>query len=429
VKGILAALLLAAFVAGCAPAPTRGPNPLSLAGVSSDRQILLTIRQNRLTAVQLRGAPNMRYTTRRGYGPSPDVELALNQIEKKHRLKRVDGWHIASLDVYCEVFAVEPDVDIGALLDELRDDPRVELAQRMNVFETLLSNYDDPYADLQQSVLDLEIEPAHRLATGRGVTVAIIDSGIDNRHPDLKGRVTVSRDLSNRYPGARGGEIHGTAIAGVIASRANNTVGIVGVAPDATIAALRACWAIDANTSAARCSSYSLALAIETAMMLKTQIINLSLAGPFDPLLAQLLDEAMARGIVVVAAAAEEQAPEANFPASHPGVIAARSANVDTNGSAAFSVPAPGREILTTTPNAGYAFLSGNSLAAAHVSGVIALLLEKAPSIDAGRLGLLLTESSMQTHGRYAKSISACRALVSLTGTGLCSNEVELVSF
>jgi hypothetical protein len=412
---------------------------VNLAESSSNRQILLTIRQDRRTAVQLRGAPNIRYTSRRGYGPSPAVELALNQLERKHRLKRVDGWHIASLNVYCEVFDVEPGIDIGTLLKELREDPRVELAQRMNEFETLLGNYDDPYADLQESVLELQIEPAHRVATGKGVTVAIIDSGVDIRHPELRGRVAVSRDLSNRHPSARGGEIHGTAIAGIIASRANNTVGIVGVAPDATIAALRACWSIGANMSAARCSSYSLALAIETAMTLKTQIINLSLAGPFDPLLAQLLDEAMARGIIVVAAAAEKNATEAGFPASYAGVIAARSAHAGADGDAGadahtdeparVSLPAPGREILTTTPNAGYAFLSGNSLAAAHVSGVIALLLEKAPAIDAGRVGSLLTESSMEARGPYAKSISACRALASLTGAGLCPTEIELVSF
>jgi subtilisin family serine protease len=92
-----------------------------------------------------------------------------------------------------------------------------------------------------------------------------------------------------------------------------------------------------------------------------------------------------------------------------------------------LALSAPGREILTTTPNAGYAFLSGNSLAAAHVTGVVALLLEREPAISAARLELVLAESS--TGGTPAKSISACRALARLTGAGLCGAVASLAEF
>jgi subtilisin family serine protease len=372
-------------------------------------------------AVQLRGAPSARYSARRGYGPSPAVERTLNQLAKEHGLMRVEGWLIGSLDAYCEVFAVADGVDIDKLLATLNEDPRVELAQRMNVFETLVGHYDDPYADLQEAVIELEIEPAHELATGSGVTVAVIDSGIDERHPDLRGRVAISRDFVERGAGIPDGEIHGTAVAGIIGSQVNNNVGIVGVAPDVRIAALRACWAMSVNTTTAHCSSFSLALAVETAMRFEAQVINLSVIGPFDPLLAELLDEALRRGIVIVAAAPEATEAADTFPASHAGVIAARSASIDAE-LPPYTLPAPAREILTTTPNAGYAFLSGNSLAAAHVSGVIALLLERAPAIDAVRLVRLLSESAHQE--ARVQSISACRALVRLMGTGLCGNDV-----
>jgi len=131
-----------------------------------------------------------------------------------------------------------------------------------------------------------------------------------------------------------------------------------------------------------------------------------------------LLDEVLRRGIVVVAAAPAELRAQTGFPASHAGVIAARSMSGNPIDGAPHALPAPGHDVLTTTPNAGYAFLSGNSLAAAHVSGVIALLLERAPALDAGRLALVLGESS--DHPAPVRSISACRALLSLTGTARC---------
>jgi subtilisin family serine protease len=425
-KTLVAATSMAMLLAGCALTST-GTGSAQHAPESSARQIVLTIRQDRDTAVQLRGEPNLRYATRRGYGPSPSVERTLNQLAREHGLTRVDGWPIASLDVYCEVFAVGGGVEVDAVIESLREDSRIELVQRMNTFETLVGRYDDPYADLQEALIDLEIAAAHSLATGKGVTVAVIDSSVDTRHPELRGQISVNRDLVGTRPGARGGEIHGTAVAGIIASNVNNTEGIIGIAPDATIAALRACWALEANTSAARCSTFSLALALETAMNLDAQVINLSLTGPFDPLLALLLDAAMERDIVIVAAAPEAGQAPAGFPASHAGVIAVRAANADADGLLDVALPAPGREILTTTPNADYMFLSGNSLAAAHVTGVVALLLEREPAISAARLELVLAESS--TGGTPAKSISACRALARLTGAGLCGAVASLAEF
>jgi subtilisin family serine protease len=401
-------------LAGCASSPARDAAAHDPEG---GRQILLTVHQDEDLALQLRGATSTRYLTRRGYGPSPAVERTLNQLAQEHDLTRIDGWLIASLDAYCEVFAVAPGIVIDDLLATLNEDPRVELAQRMNVFETQISVYDDPYADLQESVLDLEIALAHELATGRGVTVAVVDSGVDAKHPDLRGRVALSRDFVATPRGERG-EIHGTAIAGVIASQVNNSEGIVGVAPDARVVALRACWAVAPDVPTAHCSTFSLALALEAAMDFRAQVINMSLTGPFDELLGALLDEALERGITIVAAAPDSAATADAFPASHAGIIVAKAATGDT-GLAPRTLQAPASEILTTTPNADYAFLSGNSLAAAHVTGVVALLLERAPTIEHAALLSLLKEST--NDARRTKSISACRALAHLTGTGDCA--------
>src|SRR5690606_25958941 len=116
----------------------------------------------------------------------------------------------------------------------------------------------------------------------------------------LRGRVRIERDLVAGHPFDRA-EVHGTAVAGIIAS-AVNRLGIVGVAPDAGIAALRACWALGKDSVAAKCSTFSIARALQTALDVGADVVNLSLTGPADPLLERMLDEVIARGVIVIAA-------------------------------------------------------------------------------------------------------------------------------
>jgi subtilisin family serine protease len=354
----------------------------------------------------------------RRYGPSPSVDRIITQLAHEHDLRRVEGWPIQSLDVYCEVLSVPVGRDVVDVIAALKRDPRVDLAQRMNLFNTQAAKYDDPYVELQSAAATMEVESAHALATGRGVSVAIIDSAVDGDHPDLRGRVRLARNLVAEHPVARNGEIHGTAVAGIIASAVNNHEGIIGVAPDVSIAALRACWAVDDNGPAAQCSSLSLALALEVALGLRPNVINLSLSGPDDPLLARLLDRVIERGIVVVTAHPLTTESSQAFPSSHPRVLSAHSSLLAVNSESPYALAAPANEVLTTTPGAGYAFLSGNSFAAAHTTGVIALLLERAPDIDAERIAAILTATTTYTEG--TASINACRAVERLAGTASC---------
>jgi subtilisin family serine protease len=420
------ALCSALLLAACAGAGPSKHDAATNASAGAAREILLTVRQPENLALGLTGAPNQRYAQRR-YGPPPSVERILTQLAREHRLERVDGWPIASLSVYCEVFAVTDDRSLDAVIAELKADSRVELVQRMNVFETQAAGYDDPYAELQTSSAQMDIADAHRLATGRGVSIAIIDSAVDASHPDLHGRVRVARNFVEAGPAPRGGEVHGTAIAGIIASAANNRLGIVGVAPDVTIASLRACWAVTRDSVAAQCSSFSLARALEVALDLRPNVVNLSLAGPDDPLLGRLLDELIERGIIVVAARAERGVSGHEFPASHPRVLAAHSAADVFDEPSRYALGAPATDVLTTTPGAKYAFLSGNSLAAANTAGVVALLLERGPHADVDRIAEVLTDTTTHTAG--GASINACRALERLTETAFCAQHAQLARF
>src|SRR5690606_20990792 len=145
--------------------------------------------------------------------------------------------------------------------------------------------------------------------------------------------------------------------------------------------------------------------------------VNLSLAGPSDPLLTRLLDEAAARGIVIVAAEPPPGAAAA-FPAAHRSALVARSSSAAGAASGGNRLPAPADEVLTTTPGGGYAFFSGTSLAAAHLSGIIALMIEREPGIAAGRLFDVLSASTV-THANGA-SVNACVAVESLTDLRIC---------
>ena len=396
-------LAMALALSACTSLREAGPPATAEADLS--HQILLTVRQDSDVAIGLRGAPEQRYQYRRSYGPSPSAERTLQRIAREHGLKRVRGWPIASLDVYCEVLEVPADRDVAVILEALAEHPDIDIAQPMNTFRALLMEYDDPYVDLQKSVVSLDIRSAHMLATGKGVLVALIDSGVDRAHPELRERVRLQRDLVDQRVFGTRGEVHGTAVAGVIASAANNAVGIVGVAPGADIAGLRACWTLEDEPDAAVCSSFSLAQAIEAALEIRPDVINMSLAGPDDPLVARLLDEALADGIVVVAARGDD--PGLPFPASHDGVIAASRETADAG--IAGVLKAPSREVLTTTLNNDYGFFSGSSLAAAHVTGVVALMLERFPNMTHDELASILRATTDADGERHL--INACRAL------------------
>ena len=334
---------------------------------------------------------------------SPRVERVLDQLAVDYDLERADAWPIASLGVHCQVFVLRSG-DVDEVLVALAGDGRVESAQVMNQFETLASADGDPYRNLQTALAPLGIGAAHRFSTGSDVKIAVIDTHVDAGHPDLSGRVVMQKSV---IPGGDGRpDSHGTGIAGVIAARAFNGEGITGVAPDARILALTACW--QAGGEGGRCNSFTLARALDTALGHDADVINLSLTGPRDALLTRLVERAVTDGVIVVGA----QDPRGTdaFPCGVDGVL-----SVTSTRRSGGDLLAPGDEVLTTVPGGGYDFLSGNSLAAAHVSGVVALALAADPTLTHGALVRLLAASSHPETG-----VNACAALRAINDEWPC---------
>jgi subtilisin family serine protease len=328
---------------------------------------------------------------------------------------------MVSLNEECIVFEIPRSHTVDEILRRLRADPRVGTAQPIASFDTLSGDagYNDPYAHLQRSIQALDLEKAHRWATGKGVRIAVIDTGVDVSHPDLRGRIARVGNFVERGEQEFTNDIHGTAVAGVIAAETNNQVGIVGVAPQAEIYALKACWPKAPGTREAVCDSYTLARAIDFAIQQGVQILNFSLGGPHDPLLARLIGAALQRGIIVVAADPGDN--QRSFPASLPGVIAVVGVDQVAVAPRPRAGPpdlgAPSADILSTVPHGSYDFFSGSSLAAAQVSGVAALLLEREPHLAPAQLADVLRQTSRH---HSPSQVDACAALVAVLGRGSC---------
>jgi subtilisin family serine protease len=403
------ALTIAAACAGCASVGMADAGPPSVA-VTGDDFIVVAVADTPEPRPAAGAATRGGYGRAAGYAGSDRALALAASLAEAHGLSEVQAWTIAPLRWRCMLYRLPAGSTREAMLAVLAADPRVQLVQPLNQFETLAtpgtpSPYNDPYHALQNGFARIDAEGAQGLTRGEGVTVAIIDTGLDEQHPELQGRVAGVRDFVGGTGTARAAERHGTQVAGIIAAAANNGIGIVGVAPAVRVLSLRACWAVPADGvqpgagAAARCNSFTLARALAAAIAAGADIINLSLGGPHDALLERLAQWAMARGSVVVGALPANGRRE-GFPSALPGVLAVAAS--EDRSPTPGTLAAPGQRILTLTPGGHYDFVSGSSMAAAHVSGAVALMR----SVDGGLDGAALLRLLGESH-----PIDVCRAL------------------
>jgi subtilisin family serine protease len=177
---------------------------------------------------------------------------------------------------------------------------------------------------------------------------------------------------------------------------------------------------LQATADDARCNSFTLAQALTAALDAKAQVVNLSISGPADPLLSELITQGVRRGLIYVGAAPRDGSPN-SFPVSNAGVIAVDAAGLHSGFHDALA--APGTDILTLTPTGtGYDFSSGASLATAHVTGTVALLLHQDHKLNAQSV-LALLQRSRDTNSDA--SINACTALAAVTVHASCKPTVR----
>ena len=370
------------------------------------------------------------YGTNTNYRVSASATAVLRDIASQYSLTLVSEWPIEQLQMHCVLFRIPPGTTREAMIERLKADKRVLIAQPLNEFESAStvetaapSSAADPYARLQSNVSALDVVEAHAFSRGAGIRVAIIDTGVDTNHPDLAGRTQLTRNYIDDDEATFRSDRHGTQVAGLIAATSNNGIGIVGVAPDVKLMAYKACWQASAS-SAGRCNSFTIAQALADALAAKAQVINLSLVGPSDPLLEALVAKATDSGVIVVGAVSDD--PRFAFPSKLPHVLPVAEAETamghDGDGSDGI-LRAPARDIVTLVPNGHYDFASGSSLATAQITGVVALMLARNQKLGVTRIRELLAQSTEKhdtTRGPF-RSVNACTALAQVVHGAICA--------
>lgn len=424
-QGVFVSLLILAVVALGACTPTRPTAPqngdpsqgpiANVQAMDTSRDIVLAVANPLDPPATHAGSSLLGYTPAGAYGAGQRAVSTLAELKQSYGIREITGWPIKSLDLYCIVLEPPPGMTREALLETLSKDSRVALAQPLQDYAVYADTtkrahqYNDPYANLQRGFVETDAAVAHNVTQGDGVHVAIVDTGVDMMHPDIQGSIAQARNLVDANVAAFNADSHGTEVAGIITAIGDNHLGIVGMAPKAMLNVYKACWYLPGTDSGAHCNSFTLAKALAAVIDTDARIVNLSLGGPADPLLNRLLGELLRQGRIVVAA----MPPEGNnggFPNDTPGVIVVRVSGPSPAPPGVLS--APGNDILTTQPDGGYDFTTGSSMAAAHVSGIVALLLALAPKLDARSVHDLLLRTSKTTNGKL--QVNAASAVSTL---------------
>ena len=387
----LTAFLLTGTLIGCAAV---APPPPSVAEFTAPAGALMVVIADPRSERRRRGVGNPGYSTSLAYADDPALDRAARALARDHNLQLLAQWPLRNLAVHCLV-VVPP---TGSALTALQNDERVSWLQPFNEFSTeqataatgsenaLLNNSGDNSGN--NSARPITDVFAEFNSQGDGVRIAVVDTSIDSSHPDLA-RSSVSQ---RNFAGSRGvlrEEPHGTAVVGLIAAVPTTPDGLTGWANAADVRVLRACWQRDASTGG-KCNTLTLALALDAAIDLQPDILNLSLTGGYDRVLEELLTVLLDRGTLVVAAWDEDRALDQRFPSDRTGVIYAYGrSTAEPADLRPAAMPAPAgavlrapRHALSLKPMAGYDLVSGHSIAAPHISALAARLVNRRPEAD-----------------------------------------------
>jgi subtilisin family serine protease len=352
--------------------------------------------------------------------PSSLPRPAVEALASRHGLARLESQSIGLTGTTFHRWRIADQRSVSDVIRALEADRAVRAAQPNYRFTLQQGQPATAQVDALQYVLaKLRLPEAHRFATGDNVLVAVIDSGIDTSHPEIVGMVAGRFNATNSREEPHS---HGTAMAGAIIANAN----LRGVAPAARILAIRA---FDGSSAGIEGTTMTIVRSIDWAVTRGARVLNMSFAGPNDPQIASALAAAWQKGVVLVAAAGNA-GPRSQplYPAADPNVIAVTATDADdkllraANRGRHIALAAPGVDILAPAPHARYQTTSGTSIAAAHVSGIAALLLERKPGLtpDAVRKVLLSSATDLGSKGRDdqfgAGLANAYRAISSLQG-------------
>lgn len=307
-----------------------------------------------------------------------------------------------------------PDLPEGGLL--VPDDRYHTSASRAPAGAVPVADTPDPYRPLQYALDELGVDASRAITRGAGTRIAVLDSTPQSDHPDLPALSVPARFVPDEA------SRHGTLVVGVLAARAGNGFGIAGLVPEATVLPVPVCRAAtDAAEGGDECALFDVLQGLDAAWEVRAHIVNLSLAGPPNPLLQGAADRLAALGVSLVAAAGNDASEEPLYPAAYPSVIGVgatgRQGDAYSRGNRGpgTELTAPGVDVVSTAPRDGFAFADGTSLATVHVSGVLALLASASGDLTLARQALF---RSARRHPRATRRVgvlpTVCEALAEL---------------
>ncbi|AHM57842.1 minor extracellular protease Epr (plasmid) [Peptoclostridium acidaminophilum DSM 3953] len=266
---------------------------------------------------------------------------------------------------------------------ELMQDEDVELVEKDNIAKALAKPVKPVPSPSQTTPWGIERVNSNdvlNIATGNGVKVAVVDTGVDTAHPDLSANIAGGANFVSTVRSYKDDNGHGTHVAGIIGA-SNNTIGVVGVAPEARIYAVKVL-----NKSGTGYISDIIA-GLQWSVSNGMDVVNMSLGSNYPSTsFESAINAASDAGVIIVAAAGNDSS-SVDYPAAYDKTIAV-SATDKNNLLASFSsrgdqvdIAAPGVSIYSTYKGSAYATMSGTSMATPHVSGVIALMLQRDPEM------------------------------------------------
>jgi subtilisin family serine protease len=346
-------------------------------------------------------ATNSRYITREVVieVEGNPTEAEADALARRFRLTRVQSQSFPLIGSTVFRWTIPDNRSPEAVARQLSASPGIRSAQpnyRYALQQSTSAAAGDP---AQYALLKLRLGEAHNIAVGRSVVIAMIDSGVDTTHPEFAGAIASTFDALGSTEGPH---VHGTGIAGAMIAHGR----IIGSAPSAKLLAIRA---FGAAGNSAESTSFIVLKSLDHAVASGARIINMSFAGPKDPILTLALASAASRGIVLIAAAgnAGPKSPPL-YPAADPNVIAVSATDSSdrlfaaSNRGAQIALSAPGVELFLPSVGGKYQVTSGTSFAAAYVSGIAALLLERNATLtrDALRVALVSSAHDLGAKGR-----------------------------
>lgn len=316
---------------------------------------------------RLRGWVKGNYGRSTGdYQGSLELERFGKKVVSEYDLELRDQWFIPSLGVYCLV--VRFNRDQIETISKLKQNKEIQWVQPSNEFNLLKEHLQPKLQNPEKGNTILDTTLPARI-DGKGVVIAIIDSAVDDSHQDLVGAINQIGDFVVSGVQSSTGESHGTAIAGVMSTQRDTQLGVAGIAAGATVEAYRGCWE-SLDLTKTNCNTLSLARALDAVARGKADILNLSLSGPRDLLLDQILQKIIDRGTMVVAAFDPSRVGSVRFPVARDGVLIVRAQGLDSDDSRVFT--APGARVVAR-PGNRYDYMRGHSVATAYTSGLLAL--------------------------------------------------------